>query len=211
MADEKRVLSQNISLAIVFVAIVVIALLVTMLIFPPEQPYKYTVSRNGVAFLSNEANPSELLSELKSEYAFVVSPEVVEQGTINQYMTQSLTLFSALLTSKGKTVISLPRLVDDSHSILSCQTNDGNRYVARKITAEECLEKLSDSSVAVIKIDLPDDSLSQPQIILESNNIWIKPKTYSDVSSTSFTLLEGMYADSAETIDLFNRILQGLG
>lgn len=214
MASEQNagdsVLSENKSLVLVFVAIVAMVIVVYMLFFHQSPTYSFQVEKNNVVFLSNDAQPSDVLARLRLDERFVVSPQLAQEGTVNQYMAQSLALFTAVLSAKGRTVVSLVQLVDAEGNIIDCQTNDGNKMVSRDVNLSECAEKLSGTQHVVVVIRLPDSKLAKSQVVLEGNKVVITPKSYNEVSLSCFTTLEGLYPDAADIIKKLNQAIGGI-
>ena len=124
--------------------------------------HKYTVTTQGVEFVSDSAEPAEILSELRESPEFVVSPQFSAKGPENSYMTASLTAFNAVLIAKGKKVTVVGRVLDEKGAIASCQTNLGDPGTSKELSAGECASLLSGfeaSGISIVRISFPDTRL----------------------------------------------------
>ncbi len=174
------------------------------------KPYKYSFVEENTEFVSDYKHPGIYLQELSRRDSFIVSPEFVLSGPINSSMTESLTLFSVVLTGEGKEVVSLGRIMD-GQDIVKCQTNEGDPSINKEISAEECGRILSESGSVLFLIVLPDPELERAQVIAYENKILIKPKTYEDVARVSALVLRAMFEGSDETIEKVNLLVGRLG
>ncbi len=138
--------------------------------------------------------------------SFVVSSEFAPTGS-SSFMAEPLTLFNSVLVAQGKFVVTLAKSVDSKGTLVSCDTNDGNNLVNRKISAAECSAIFGSSPHAVILVKLPDSTLSKSRVTVLENSVVIEPNSFSDVSRVSFLVLKTMFADSQEIVDLINNIV----
>ncbi|GEM_PF-2325364 len=165
--------------------------------------HKYTVTTQGVEFVSDIAEPSEILSGLRESREFVVSPQFSAKGPENSYMTASLTAFNAVLIAKGKKVTVVGRVLDEKGAIASCETNLADPRTSKELGAGECKEMLSGfeaSGTPIVRISFPDGRLAKPRVEMASAaSITLSPSSFGNVSHVSYVFLSGLYPD-AETI-----------
>ncbi|HLC93335.1 MAG TPA: hypothetical protein VJH23_06540 [archaeon] len=172
------------------------------------QEYKYKVVKDGVEFVSNEGEPSDMLAGMKTYPSFIVSPQLVKQGPENSYMTRSITLFNAVLAGNRVNNVLVVRVVDEKGDIMECQTNLGDVKGYKTLGPEECNQLISDSTSARVFIELPDEKLSSPKVVLEKGVVRIYPSTYESVSGVSFAVLNALYGNAEEIISKVNAAVQ---
>jgi len=175
------------------------------------QDYTYRVVKDGVEFVSNDAEPAALLEGLKSYSSIIVSPQLVAQGPENTYMTESITMFNTVLTAVGKRPVLVVRVLDDSGNITGCQSNLGDVTVNRELSPAECTQLLSDATSGRIFISLPDAELDAPRVVLENGVMRVMPSSYESVSGVSFTALSSMYPESGDIIEGVNSLVPRAG
>ena len=190
----------------VIVAILIVLLSAFIITNIEWEEYKYSVTRNGVEFVSNIDEPAVLLQELRETDSFLVSPEFVKQGPENAYMVSPLIIFSTVLSAKQKNLLTVGRVFEDGE-LLECQSNLGEVLTNKEISKEECEQLLNDEIYAKIFVAMPDSSLSNPKVILEKGVMHIYPTSFDDVSDVSFIAIEAMYPDAEAIIDSVNEIV----
>lgn len=175
-------------------------------------PTGYTAVIEGIEFSSKGRQLSDLFSDIRDRQSFIVSPEFYEKAAINSYMAKPLALFNGVLIANGKSVISMPRVIDlQQKKILYCQTNDGNVLGNRKVEVDECNGFLNDETFFRISIAVPDNSLPKSKVLVNEDSIEIYPKNYNDVSNASYVVLKTIYSNSPEIIARINAILKKVG
>lgn len=194
-------------LLIVAVLCVIIGVLAFFVFFyAPPQEYKYSSQEKGVFFLSDYKEPAQYLQELKLEKTFIIAPEFRENNPTNSFMASSIVMFASILSANDKNIVSLARFVE-SGNLLYCQTNWGDPKTNIEITAEECSKVLSDTeSQVVVLVSYPNNSLSNPKIVLLENKIEAFPKAAQDVQLSSYLILKAMYKNSDEIINQLNAL-----
>lgn len=195
---------------LVFAGIAVLLIVVSLVfVFSvPMQKHRFELESDGVLFVSDFAHPGEQLKSFSKSNSFIISSEFLESGTTS-FMTQALTLFSSVLVTEDKFVVVVAKTVDGSGNLLvGCDTNDGNKLVNRQISAKECNELFENSPHTVFFVALPDASLPQSRVTVFENSVLIEPNSFEDVPKVCFLVLKTMYSDSAETVDLINRMLE---
>jgi len=172
--------------------------------------YKYRVVKDGIEFVSNDGIVSDLLTQIKTYPSITVSPRLVAQGPENSYMATSITLFNTVLTAKRKKVVIVARVLDSKGNILECQSNLGDPKVNRLLNATECGALINDATSARVFVELPDEKLNRPRVVLESGVIRIYPSSFESVSDVSFAVLNALYPDSAQIIASVNSYAQNI-
>lgn len=200
--------NRNFFITAIVVFLIIISILIIIANLPEENRYSFI--EEGVEFISYDRNPGEYIMQLSTENSFIVSPMFEESSLVNAHMTDSLTMFSAVLTAQRREVIAVGRLYDSSGNMQKCQTNDGDYRVNREITIEECNSILSSPDKVKFLISFPDSSLERAQVIVEENKVTIKPRTYDDTARIPFLILKTMFADSEQTINEINSVLAGI-
>jgi len=172
--------------------------------------YKYSLEKEGVLFYSNEMPVADSFSALRENKVFVIAPEFVEQGNENTYMVSAVTLFSTVLTAKGKDVILVARVLDEQGNLVSCQSNLGDFKTNAELSIEECNNLLNDSTNARIFISFPK-ALSKPEVVFSNNSASITPVSFQTINGISFAFLENLYPDSKQIIDTINGVVASAG
>lgn len=172
--------------------------------------YRYSVTSNGVDFVSNSAEPNKLLLGLRDSGQFIVAPQFSASGPENSYMASSLTMFNSVLISEGKKAITVGRVLDEKGNIASCQTNLGDPKTSKDLDAQECTAMLSDASgPVVIFVSFPNNpKLKRPLVMLSERVVRITPSSFDNVSYVSYTFLSSLYPDSASAIANVNSIVR---
>ena len=96
----------------ILVGVLVILLGVFVVLNTNFEGYKYSVTRENVDFVSN-TDPAQIFQEVKASEIFVISPQFVQKGPENSFMLSSITLFSAVLTDKQKSIIVIGRILNE--------------------------------------------------------------------------------------------------
>lgn len=172
-----------------------------------SNPYKYRLEQEGIEFLSNSAEPAQMLETLGSRGSFIISPEFEENGNALPFMTSALTTFTGILVANKREAITLLRITDSAGELRYCSTNDGNRNIARNITSAECNSMLSGKGSVKILIEGINTWLSKTRVILEEDKITIEPKELSSLQRVSLLVLKAMYANSEDIIRQINERL----
>ncbi|MFH1224556.1 MAG: hypothetical protein V1676_02005 [Candidatus Diapherotrites archaeon] len=171
--------------------------------------YDYSVTSEGVEFLSNGMPPADYISSFSEGDYFIVSPEFKGERA-GQQMVDALTLFSTVLRANRKNVAIVARVVDSAGNLTKCQTNRGDLKTSEEITSEECAGMLSDAGYVVIYIGVPDASLPNTRAVFSEGKIEIFPKEGSDAPHASLAVLKSMFGNAEEVIsksnDLFGRL-----
>ena len=192
---------------IVAILIALFSIAAFLLFYPPG--YKYRLEQEGIEFLSNYAEPAQMLKALGAKNSFIIAPEFEDNGSALPLMTSALTTFTGILVANKKEAITLLRIIDSAGELRYCSTNDGNRKIARNTTSEECNEILSGKQSVKILIESRNPWLSKPRVILEENKITIEPKELSALQRVSLLVLKAMYANSEDIIKQINERLGG--
>ncbi|MCR4335222.1 MAG: hypothetical protein NUV57_01655 [archaeon] len=190
------------------VAVLIVVLAGFIFINLDLSDYKYSVEREGVRFVSNSAQPSELLSEMRNSKTFIISPQFVEIGSENTYMVSTITLFSTVLIAKGKDVIVVGRVLDEKGNLIKCQTNLGNVKTNEELSVEKCNQLLSDNFNTRIFISFPTGKTSLVE--LEPRTIKITPSSFTDISHVSFVVAKALYEDAEQIIEQVNILVDRL-
>jgi len=190
------------------VAVLIVVLAGFIFINLDLNDYKYSVEKEGVRFVSNSTQPSELFNEMRDSKTFIISPQFVEIGSENTYMVSAITLFSTVLIAKEKDVIVVGRVLDETGDIIKCQTNLGDVRTNEELSIEKCNQLLSDNFNTRIFISFPTgkDSL----IELEPRTIRITPSSFENISHVSFVAVSALYEDAEQIIDQVNLIVDRL-
>ena len=191
---------------IAVIALFLISLSFFVILSEFSQEFKYSVSRDGVEFVSNEAPPGELMQGLSEKSSFIVVSEFRPGTGTTTVMAEPLTMFNSVLVSLGKNVVTIAKETDATGKITACQTNDGNVLENRRITVEECSQLLSDSSRARIIVGFPSNSGSS-LVIVSSGLVEIQPASLEEVTPVTFLALQTMYSDSREILEQINRVI----
>lgn len=185
---------------IVFLAVLSAVVIVFM---PKEQTAKHAFEavENGVLFYSEEKSPRDFLLGMKDSNEFNI---VLESNSVNSGKeANAFITLQAVLTASGKKVTSIIEVFSSSMVLQGCQTNRGLVGVSDSITAGQCLEIL-DSNRPVIVIKPASAGLKTPEVMLEGNNAFLKPKSESDAQTMVFLVLKAMFADSEDKIKMIN-------
>lgn len=210
MAQSKISKPNNNTLFITIIVVILIALFSLAVFFLfYSNPYKYSLEQEGIEFLSNSAEPAQMLETLGSRGSFIISPEFEEKGNALPFMTSALTTFTGILVANKREAITLLRIIDSAGELRYCSTNDGNRNIARNITSAECNEILSGKRSVKIMIESSNPWLSKTRAILEEDKITIEPKELSSLQRASLLVLKAMYANSEDIIKQINERLGG--
>lgn len=172
----------------------------------PKQDFAFSFEQDNVQFVSDVGQPGDLLRGFGSRNSFVVGSEFAQSGSA-AFMTEPLTLFNSVLVAQGKFVVTVAKTVDAKKDVAFCDTNDGNKLVNRRMTAQECGQIFDSSPHVVVLVKLPDSSLSKSRVTVLGNGVVIEPNSFPEVSRVSFLVLKTMYADSQDIIDLINSIV----
>ncbi|HIH10436.1 MAG TPA: hypothetical protein HA254_07270 [Candidatus Diapherotrites archaeon] len=179
-----------------------------LLLNVPVSPYKYSETRQGIEFNSTSSDPGTLLGRMRDSGSFIISPQFVQVGTQNSYMTSSLTLLTTVLAAKKKDFVVVARVVDESGGALSgCYTNFGDLKQNKPITVEECNQMINDTASSRIFVDMPKPNAPKPRIIVEDNLVRVEPAAFSDVARDTYVLLTILYSDTDQIISNVNGIL----
>lgn len=201
LMPKKKGFQQEWIFAIAVILVVFLAVFVFLSIQNPYT-YKYVKEQENVVFLSNEKDPSVFLSSLRDYETFVISP-VFSENVSSTQTGKALVLFSSVLISKDKNVVTLLRSYSGD-SLEFCQTNFGDSRTSVQISSTECLFVIEDTSNALFFFEEPNNSLKKPEVVLEKNKVLVKPKVSADISLASYISLKTMYFDSDEVINLIN-------
>ncbi len=196
--------------ATVIVAFLIIVLLGYIAFKGDFSEYRYIVSARGVDFVSNSAEPAQLLSEIRESTDFIVAPQFSEKGPENTYMTSALTAFNTVLVGNGKKVTSVGRVLGEDGEIISCQTNLGDARTSKELTGEECRKLLSESAdyAVTIIVSFPDTRLGAPRVYLSPGRVEVTPSSFENVSYVSYVFLSGLYPDAESAISRVNTVVQ---
>lgn len=192
---------------VVLLLILVFALMAVVAMFGE---FKYSNELDGTLFVSNFKKPNDLLAELSAKKTFIVSPALHPSGNINSYTANASNLAVVVLIGNDKNTVQLRRIFDSNNSIISCNNNSGNPKTDELLSPSQCSAFLdSAKSINAVKllIEFPNPSLEKPLIVLNENEIAVKPKTYLDVSGMVFTLLKAIYPNSVEIVGNVNVLL----
>lgn len=193
----------------IIVGVLVILLGVFVVLNTNFESYKYSVERDNVDFVSN-TDPAQIFQEIKASEIFVISPQFVQKGPENSHMLSSITLFSAVLTDKQKSIIVIGRIVDEQGNLVECQSNLGDVRVNQTLDLDLCKQMLNDPTNVRIFVSFPDASLQKSKVVLEHKKITIIPATFESVSHTSFVVLDSLYDDSEAIIARVNQIVENI-
>jgi len=169
------------------------------------------VKVNGVIFVSDEMQVQHALPLLALNETFIVSPAVYSPGKkVNLFMSNASNLFIVILTGNGKEVVQLYRVFDESNNLLHCETNYGDIMVQEQISAEQCLEMLESSESAKVLIDFPSSFVAGPVVRLSEKKAVVQSNGSDQLGSTSFTLLQAMFANADSVLAASNRLTEKL-
>lgn len=167
------------------------------------------VIRDNIEFVS-DYETIEILNEIKLSKLFILSPEFVEQGPENSFMTSVITIFSTVLIAKEKDVIIVGRILDANGNLIECQSNKGDVRTNEVIDLDECKQLISDPNNVRILVSLPDASLSMSRVVLEPKTIIITPNSFEDIAHVSFVMVDSLYDDSEQIIENVNVFVENL-
>lgn len=171
--------------------------------------YKYVVVKNGVEFVSNSAPPAELLQSYRDAPEFIVSPQFVESGPENAYMTSTLTVLNMVLVAKGKKVTVIGRVLDDKGSISSCVSNFGDPRVGKDLNAFECNNLFAEKKGSVaVYVSLPDQKGQLPRIVLDAKTVTISPTSFENTYYAAYSFASSLYPDADAIIEEVNSIVR---
>lgn len=193
--------------AVAAVLIVVVGSFVVLTIDFSE--YKYSIVRDNIEFVSNSSEPVAALDAIRSSDTIVVSPEFVSQGEENTYMTESLTMFTTVLSAKGRTPVVLARVVDEKGNLASCTSNFGDLKRNEPVPLEDCKKMLADADAAVVLVQLPKKE-QKARVVMGFKSAEIISPSSTAVPSVSFSFLKALYPDAAEVIANVNLALGGM-
>ncbi|HZX19849.1 MAG TPA: hypothetical protein VFF13_02445 [archaeon] len=193
----------------ILVGVLVILLGVFVVLNTNFEGYKYSVTRENVDFVSN-TDPAQIFQEVKASEIFVISPQFVQKGPENSFMLSSITLFSAVLTDKQKSIIVIGRILNEKGDLVECQSNLGDVRVNQTLDLDLCNQMLNDPANVRIFVSFPDPLLQKSKVILEQKKLTIIPATFESVSHTSFVVLDSLYDDSEAIIERVNQIVENI-
>ncbi|MEK6958279.1 MAG: hypothetical protein AABW99_04865 [archaeon] len=204
-------MGKNIYFYVTALVAVLILLVLAFIAFNTDfSPYKYSVSRNGLEFVSNSGQPPDILDALKQHETFIISPQFVASGPENSYMTSSITIMSAVLIDKAKDVIIVARVLDGKGNLVKCQSNLGDVKTNKELSPEECGNIINDSANARVFISFPPKGISSPRVLLEDGKATIVPNSFEGVSGASYVFMESLYEDTPQIIERVNLVVSKL-
>ncbi|MDO8538430.1 MAG: hypothetical protein Q7S21_06095 [archaeon] len=191
----------------IVIVVLIIALLAFALLFPKPKTYSYAIESKGVMFYSDISPPADLLKELAKKRTFIISPQLDEKNSNVNAVTDSMLVWLGVLQASDKNAVSLIRAVDAKNNLINCRSNLGNPRTDVELSASECNYLLSKEHPSVkIIILAPNNSLSNPEAVLEEDIITIKPAKTFDESRVSLQLLNAMFSDVQAIIDKINEL-----
>ncbi len=189
------------------IVIALIFLLAAIILFFSVSDYKYSKEYNGVLFVSNYKNPDEFLQEFSSKKTFFSVLIRYPKSNTTQYMDNANVLAILVLKGNDKNVVQVIRDIGLKGEEY-CSTNFGNYKTSVDLNKEECDLFLASGINAVkIFLNFPDSSLQKPKIVFGNNEIQIMPKSYKDISATTFYALEAMFPNARDVVSKANIIL----
>ncbi|MFH1588680.1 MAG: hypothetical protein ABIA76_05070 [Candidatus Diapherotrites archaeon] len=206
---EENAESGNWKLYLAFALIVLIASFsIYFIVFSKTEQYSSVIEKQGVLFKSN-SSASEILNAFSSEKELIVSIQFEEGNTDVSLMTNSLVLFSTLLTYNGIRVFVVAQSLDESGNLIECLSNNGTSDSV-ELSGEECIQLLQDSEKRKILVLRPDAELPKPEIILEEKTITVKPSTPNSASFASKILLDALFEGNENAMDKINQLFSSM-
>ncbi len=157
--------------------------------------YKFEYVKENVSFVSNEAEPADLMREFNLNDTVFVSPALFDQGAGNNFVSSAFNLVQIVFIGNDKNAVSLWRVIDKNGMISYCRTNNGDISKDIELSAAECLVILNDKNNAVLLISMPTNE-KKSKIVFSKNRIEIVPEKTDSVTNVSFTFLKAMYANA---------------
>ncbi len=181
---------------------VFVLLLVYFLFF--YSPYKYGFSIEGVSYLSNNYVPTEFFNEFKQSNVVYVSP-VMSEGVTDSLTFNALSLWQIVLIGNKISAVQMIRVKDADGKFAYCYTNDGNVYVSRQVSFEECSATLNDLQKTVIFIEQSKDT----KAVLEKNRLSVF-SPIGAVSTINFSVMKQIFPNAKQLIDIVNEKIYGV-
>lgn len=164
--------------------------------------YKFTFEKEKVLFVSNEADPVQMMREFNLNDTVFISPESSESNAAPLF--NAFNLAQVVFIGNDKNAVSLWRVVGKSGKIVSCRTNNGNVSSDIELNAADCQKILDDKNNAIILLSLPNGANSR--IVFSQNRIEIVPAKIEDAPTVSFIFLKTMYANAELIIQKTNQL-----
>ncbi|MFH0954729.1 MAG: hypothetical protein V1777_01345 [Candidatus Micrarchaeota archaeon] len=170
------------------------------------KPYAFELNEKSVSFVSNEQPVSDGLKQFGQGSDFLVAVETQVQGPLNQYMSNSLNLFSVILIANHKEVTTLTLVKSGSNALLTCRTNRGDVLTDDELTVSQCELFEKEFEGKKIKVLLPNGALPKTQVVVSSNQVTVSPKNPQDIAIASFSTLVKMFENAQSQLDNINAV-----
>lgn len=199
---------QNVKTLAVFMAIVAVLVGGYYLFFStdPLPEYTYSAENHGIPVFSNEKAIIDHFNDLATQPDFVIIPSMNEQGELNYFSSQGMTMLQVVIEANQKSTVSMVKVYDNSFNHIYCQTNYGSQTVNEKISVESCASYIENSPAEKIFIELPNSRLKKPYVVLKGNTITLYPRVKEDIPGVSFLVANALYQNAPTIIGQFNYV-----
>jgi len=199
-AKDKKMKKKIFIYVVIIIALLVLAYLVFA--FIQKNKYGFVDKESGITFRSGDFYLADAMESISNDQNIYLVLDVLPEDMNNlSQITSQLTYLLTVLAYENKNVTIIVNVMDDSRATISCQSNLGNYYENKELTAEECFSLLN-SGVTEIIIDFPKATLKESTVLVNANlgerYIYIKTKN-KDELQRAVALTAGMlFADIAE-------------
>ncbi len=174
--------------------------------------YEYSLTESGILFASNDASIEESLAFIGQQKSFVLSPVGLQtNGSLNGLIGDALVQQQIVLGGNQKLTMTVVRVYDvPNGKWLGCQTDYGTAKDSQFIGLEECQSLLSPSNSYVILTAFPDDSLSQPLVLISPTSTVIYTPKEEDIPGVNYLFLRGVFKNAEQLIGVANQVVDAV-
>lgn len=204
VSSKKKKPKENKNFLLFAGIILVLVLVISVFFVFFYSPYKFRFDIEGVPYLSNEYVPTEFFNEFKQNEVVYVSP-IMQEGVTDSLTFNALSLWQIVLIGNNVRAVQLIRVKGVEGNFVYCYTNDGNVFVSRQVSFEECSLTLNNPQNTVVFIE----QSKEKKVLLEKNKLSVF-SPIGAVSTTNFYVMRQIFPNAKELIDIVNEKIYGI-
>jgi len=195
----------------VIIAVVIIAVIGYLSYnYINKTKFEFKMTQSGVAFYSNDFPVADAMNILSQDNNVLLVLDFKEKDlNFLANISESVIYMHSVLGAKQKNVLFVINTLNDERRIVGCQSNMGDIYENKTLTADEC-KLLLDSNRTSIIIDYPDNSLKNTSVYASVTEkfIYIKSDDTDGLKRAVQGISELLFSDIDEinkSIENFNK------
>jgi hypothetical protein len=183
---------------------IIFALIIVVLVFFFINQPKYSFVLDGVKYVSNDYTPTEFFKEFKTKQTVYVSPVMLDTKA-DPIVVNALNLWQIVLIGNNIGAVQLIRTTNEHGTLLHCYTNDGNVYVNKQISLQECNAIINDANNVVILLEIGNEK----KAVLSKNKL-IVYSPINAINATNFSIMKQIFPNAEEVVRIVNESVYGL-